>query len=103
MSEEGNGKTEEQEQPPAQQGQQQMQITPAQIQAAAGAGAELLADKDLRIPLGAAGALSILQGLLAAVVRGDLAIVGAEQAAAAQAAPPNKRPNRSKKPRGART
>ncbi len=99
--EEGNGKTTEAiPEVPPQQEQKQMQIGPQQIQAAAAAGAELLQDKALRVPLGAAGALSILQGVLAAVARGELAIVGAEAAAALQATPPNKRPNRSKQPRG---
>lgn len=105
MSEEGNGKNEAQPQeqsPEQQQGQQQVQIGPPQIQAAAAAGAELLSDKDLKVPLGVASQLSVLQNILAAVARGELAIVGAEQAATLQASSPNKRPNRSKQPRGSR-
>lgn len=96
-----NGKTEAQEQLPEVPPQQQVQISPQQIQAAAVAGAELLSDKELKVPLGAAGALSMLQNLLAAVARGELTFVGMQETAQIQA-PPNNRPNRSKQPRGSR-
>lgn len=102
MTDEENGKTEEKEQPSEPVQQQQVQIGPQQIQAAAAAGSELLSDKDLKVPLGVAGALSMLQNILAAVARGELVIVSAKEAESPKISPPNKRPNRSKQPRGAR-
>ena len=67
--------------------QNQVQIGPQQIRAAAAAGAELLADKDLKVPLASAAQLNLLQGLLSAVVRGELVVVGAEEAAKFTTAP----------------
>jgi hypothetical protein len=54
-----------------------MNASPQQIQAAAAAGVELLSDKDLKVPLGVAmgGHLSVLQGLLAALMKGELILV----------------------------
>ena len=86
MTEKGNGKVGEQVAPAP--SENQMKVGPQQIQAAAAAGAELLADKDLRVPLGNAGPLNLLQGLLGAVVRGELLMVGAEEAAKLKAAAP---------------
>ena len=85
----GNGKAGPQVSAPEAQApqQNQVQIGPQQIKAAAAAGAELLADKDLKVPLASASQLNLLQGLLSAVVRGELVVVGAEEAAKFQAPP----------------
>ena len=85
MSEEGNGKIGERIEPAP--SQNQMKIGPQQIQAAAAAGAELLSDKGLKVPLGSAPQLSLLQGLLGAVARGELVLVGADAAAKLKATP----------------
>jgi len=51
-------------------------ITPVQIQMAASAGLELLNIKDLPVPMSIAksGALSVLEGMLGAVARGELVL-----------------------------
>ena len=85
MTKKGNGKVGEQV-PPAPP-QNQVQVGPQQIQAAAAAGAELLADKDLRVPLGSAAQLSLLQGLLGAVAQGQLVLVSADEAEKLKADP----------------
>lgn len=56
--------------------QQQQQVTPVQIQMAASAGVELLAIKDLPVPMSVAksGALAVLDGLLQAIARGELLV-----------------------------
>lgn len=55
---------------------QQQQVTPVQVQMAASAGVELLAIKDLPVPMSIAksGALSVLDGLLQAIARGELVV-----------------------------
>ena len=55
---------------------QQQQVTPVQIQMAASAGVGLLAIKDLPVPMSIAksGALSVLDGLLGAIARGELVV-----------------------------
>lgn len=84
---EGNGKVGEQIAPAPQQNPNQMKVGPQQIQAAAAAGAELLADKELRVPLGNAAQLTLLQNLLGAVAQGQLVMVGAEEAAKLKVVP----------------
>ncbi len=55
---------------------QSQQVTPVQIQMAASAGVELLAIKDLPVPMSIAksGALSVLEGMLQAIARGELVV-----------------------------
>jgi len=67
---------------------QQQQVTPVQIQMAASAGVELLAIKDLPVPMSIAksGALSVLDGMLQAIARGEL-IVGPNPELQANAVP----------------
>ena len=52
---------------------QSQQVTPVQIQMAASAGVELLAIKDLPVPMSIAksGALAVLEGMLQAIARGE--------------------------------
>ncbi len=54
-----------------------MNATPQQIRESAAAGAELLSNKDLPVPLGITlgGQLGILQALLTAIASGDLLVV----------------------------
>jgi hypothetical protein len=53
-----------------------MNITPQQVQMAASAGAQLLKIDDLPVPmvLAKSGALSVLEGLLGAIARGELIV-----------------------------
>ena len=52
------------------------QVSPVQVQMAASAGLELLNIKDLPVPMSIAksGALSVLEGMLGAVARGELVL-----------------------------
>lgn len=56
------------------------EISPVQIQMAAAAGNKLLGQDNLMVPLEIAksGALSILEGLLGALARGELVVVAPE-------------------------
>ena len=53
-----------------------MNVTPQQVQMAASAGAQLLKIDDLPVPmvLAKSGALSVLEGLLGAIARGELIV-----------------------------
>lgn len=60
---------------------QTQQIDAQQIQQAAQAGTRLLADGDLKVSLSDAMALQVLRPILMGLAQGQLAIVGAEDAA----------------------
>ena len=52
------------------------EVSAQQVQMAAAAGVELLANKDLPVPLGVAksGALGILEGMLTAIANGEVVL-----------------------------
>lgn len=76
-----------------------MNVTPAQIQMAAAAGVQLLEIKDLPVPMVIAksGALSILEGFLGSIARGELILTEPPKPDAQQ---PDPSPDGKKEPQG---
>jgi len=79
-----------------------MNVTPAQIQMAAAAGVQLLQVDDLKVPLiiSKGGALSILEGFLGSIARGELILTEPPKPDEQQPDPPDGKKEPQGKGRG---